>query len=248
MELYIFLFIAGFAAFSFSTVAGGGGALILVPIVDALIGTRAVSPVVHLGNFIGRPTRIFLFWKYIDWKVVAYYLPAGFIGALIGAWLFSTIKLEFLKIGIAIFLISTLWQFRMGKRKYSFSMPIRAFIPLGFIVAILSTLVGATGPVLNPFYLNYGITKEKLIATKAVNSFLLAMVQLSSFSFFGALYGELWAYGLAIGSGAALGNILGKRWLAGMSDQRFRQILLAFMALSGVIMLFMILKDLPLSQ
>lgn len=243
MEIYLWLFIAGMTAFTFSTLAGGGGALILVPIVDSLIGTRAVSPVVHLGNFIGRPTRILLFRKHIDWQVVRHYLPSAILGALLGAWIFAEVKLSYLQIIIASFLISTLWQFRLGKKKQSFSMPIRGFIPLGFAIALVSTLVGATGPVLNPFYLNYGITKEKLIATKAVNSFLLAIVQLSSFTFFGALYGKMWSYGLAIGLGAAVGNILGKRWLKGISDQRFRQLLIAFMAISGLIMLFKLIFD-----
>jgi uncharacterized membrane protein YfcA len=243
MEIYFWLFFAGLVAFTFSTLAGGGGALILVPIVDSLVGTRAVSPVVHLGNFIGRPTRILLFRKHIDWKVVRYYLPSAILGALLGAWIFSEVDLTYLQIIIAGFLISTLWQFRLGKKKRSFTMPIRGFVPLGFAVAIISTIVGATGPVLNPFYLNYGISKEKLIATKAVNSFFLAIIQLSSFTFFGALHGKMWGYGLAIGAGATIGNFIGKRWLKGISDQLFRQILIAFMAVSGLVMLIKLMID-----
>jgi hypothetical protein len=237
MELYFWLFIAGFVAFAFSTLAGGGGAMILVPVVDYFIGTRSVSPVVHLGNFIGRPARIVLFWKHVDWTVVRYYLPSAIAGALIGAWVFVELDLSYLRLVVGLFLISTVWQFKLGKQKRSFPMPLRGFIPLGFFVAIFSTLIGATGPVLNPFYLNYGITKERLIATKAVNSFLLAILQLSSFTFLGALSGEMWWYGLAVGGGATVGNIFGKKMLAKISDQTFRKLLLAFMFLSGILML-----------
>lgn len=238
MDTYLYLGLAGCLAFAFSTLAGGGGALLLVPVTEYFIGVKAVSPVVHLGNFLGRPTRIFLFRKNICWQVVKWYLPLAMLGAWFGAWLFSSVSADILRLVVAIFLISVLWQFKLGKKKTSFEMKAWYFAPVGLVVAFLSTLIGATGPVLNPFYLNYGISKEELIATKAVNSFLLAIVQLSSFSFFGALYGKLWGYGLAIGVGAAIGNIIGKKLLARISDNFFRKLLLGFTAFSGILILF----------
>ena len=59
----IFLFLAGAASFMISTVAGGGGALMLLPVTSALIGVGSTAPVVQLGAFIGRPARMLLFWK-----------------------------------------------------------------------------------------------------------------------------------------------------------------------------------------
>jgi len=243
MEIYFLLALAGFFAFAFSTIAGGGGALILVPFVDFVLGSRAVAPVVQLGNFIGRPTRIFLFWKHIDWRITRTYLPLAIVGAWIGTWLFVNVNATVIQLAIALFLISTLWQFRWGKSAKSFPMKLGYFAPLGFVVAIISTLIGATGPVLNPFYLNYGVEKEVLIATKAVNSFLLAIAQLSFYTFFGALYGNMWYYGLSIGVGASLGNYLGKFLLQKISDKSFRLILVIFMALSGVIILLKIAME-----
>ena len=90
---------------------------------------------------------------------------------------------------------------------------------------------------LNPFYLNFGVEKEELVATKAANSFFIAIVQLSTYAGFGKLYGELWGYGLAIGVGAGLGNFLGKRLLRGMSSQRFRMWVLIMMLISGAVIL-----------
>jgi uncharacterized membrane protein YfcA len=65
-------------------------------------------------------------------------------------------------------------------------MKLAWFIPLGFFVEIFSSLIGATGPVLNPFYLNYGLEKEKMIATKTINSFLIDLVQISSYTILGS--------------------------------------------------------------
>lgn len=111
------------------------------------------------------------------------------------------------------------------------------FIPLGFIVSLISTLFGATGAVLNPFYLNIGLIKEELIATKAANSFFVGVAQLSTYAFLGALQGELWIYGLLIGGGAVVGNILGKNLLSKMSDEGFRKLVILTMMISGIVMI-----------
>ena len=235
--IYVLLFIFGFCAFTLSTVAGGGGALMLVPLINFFVAKEATAPLVHLGNFIGRPTRIILFWKHIRWDIVKAYLPLACIGAFLGAWLFASLKLEWLQIAIGIFLISTVWQFRWGKKKSSFPMKLKYFGPIGFGVSFFSSLIGATGAVLNPFYLNYGVEKEELVATKAANSFFIAIIQLSTYAKFGRLQDDLWLYGLAIGLGAALGNFLGKSLLKKMSNQSFRIGVVLMMVVSGVVMI-----------
>ena len=57
-------------------------------------------------------------------------------------------------------------------------MKLKWFFPLGLIVSFLSGLIGATGPIHNPFMINYGITKEYLIGTKAVNSLSMQITKL----------------------------------------------------------------------
>ena len=116
-------------------------------------------------------------------------------------------------------------------------MPKVGFIPLGFIIAFMSTLVGGLGPILNPFYMNAGLEKESLIATKTANSFFVGIVQIGSYTFFGVFTAKLWVYGLVLGLGAVVGNIIGKRFLAGMSISQFRVMLLMLMVISGLIMI-----------
>ncbi|MEO0403292.1 MAG: sulfite exporter TauE/SafE family protein [Bacteroidota bacterium] len=233
----MWLFLGALLAFAFSTVAGGGGAMILLPLTSSLMGPDKAAPIIQLGNFVGRPTRLLLFWKHIHWRIVKWYLPLALIGAFLGAWLFSAMKIDWLQLVIGGFLVSTFWQFRFGKKKSSFPMKIQWFAPLGLGVAFLSSLVGATGPILNPFYMNYGVKKEELVATKAANSFFIAMVQLPTYAFFGALEGDMWWYGLSLGAGAAIGNWIGKKWLKRTSDLRFRQYLIWTMVIIGVIMI-----------
>jgi len=242
MATYIFLALAGIIAFTISTIAGGGGALLLLPILGFLVGAQSAAPLVSIGAMVGRPVRLILFWKNIDWTVVKYYLPAAILGALLGSWLFSKLAAEWLQIILGIFLISTFFQFRFGKKKRSFKMKDIYFVPLGFFVSLLSALIGATGPVLNPFYINYGLLKEKMIGTKTANSFFADIVKIGGYSAFGALQGELWFYGFALGLGVTIGNVIGKKLLAGMKDETFLKWVIALMVLSGVVMIIAQLK------
>jgi uncharacterized membrane protein YfcA len=235
--LYLLLLLIGAVAYIISTLSGGGGALILLPILGFYFPTPSLAPVINLGNMIGRPARLILFWKHIEWKVVYYYVPSAILGALVGGLVFIQIEASWLQLLLGCFLISTIFQFRFGKKRISFKLSYWHFIPLGLVVSFLSTLFGATGAIMNPFYLNMGMLKEKMIATKTANSFLAGVAQIGTYTFLGALYGKLWIYGIVIGIGALIGNVIGKKLLAKMSDQLFLKMVLLIMLLSGIIMI-----------
>jgi len=238
LGISMLLVILGVLAFILSTISGGGGALVLVPVLNWLIGVGSAAPVLNLGTFIGRPARLIIFWQHIQWKVCLYYAPSAIIGAWAGGWLFSNFKIEWLQIVVGLFLISTIWQYKFGRKERSFKIRLWYFIPLGFLVSILGTIIGALGPVLNPFYLNLGLDKEDLIATKTANSFLMGLSQIGSYTFFGLLDGKYWIYGLVLGIGATIGNIIGKKFLSNMKSSTFRKFVIALMVISGVLLVY----------
>ncbi|MAO08992.1 MAG: hypothetical protein CL596_09795 [Alteromonas sp.] len=235
--LLLGLFFLGTATFTLSTISGGGGAMMQIPILNFLIGTSQTAPVINLGAFISRPARIALFWKYINWAVFWYFVPSAIIGAFLASWLFSEVKIYWIQVVVAIFLISTFFQYRFGKKERSFPVQLWYFIPLGFFISLVGTFTGGMGPILNPFLMNIGIDKEELVATKAAQSFFLGLSQISGYTFFGLLNQELWVYGIALGLGASLGNYFGKLLLKRMSKLSFRRWVIAIMVLSGLVLL-----------
>ncbi len=236
LSIGLALLLGGVLSFSLSTLTGGGGALLLVPYTTFLLGIGSTAPVVNLGTFIGRPTRLILFWKHIYWPLVWRYAPAAVVGAWLSGQLFTHLSLAWVQLFVGLFLISTVFQYRFGKRKQSFNMKLPYFIPLGLLVSTIGTLVGGMGPVLNPFYLNVGLQKEALIATKTANSFILGLAQISTYSFLGLLHQELWVYGAMLGIGTSIGNLFGKKLLQRMSNEQFRIWLIVAMVISGSLM------------
>lgn len=235
--VYVILFLLGAVAFAFSTVAGGGGALLLGATAHHITGVDRIVQSVQLANLVGRPSRILLFLKHVRWETVIWYVPAAWVGAWLGVRLFVELEANWLRLVLGLFLISTPFQFRFGKSRKTFGMPLWAFAPVGLVVAAISSLVGATGAVTNVFYFNYGLTKESLVGTKAVNSFLVGLVQVGAYWSYGAMDGDIWNYGLVLGAGAMVGNVVGKRWLQRFSDGSFQKLALVVMALSGVALL-----------
>ena len=227
----------GIVGYVVSNLSGGGGSLLLAPVVASLAGAKAVAPILNLGELIGEPVRVALFWKHIRWDITRYYLPSAIVGALAAGLLFKSLEAGWLKIVIGLFLVSTVVQFRFGKRERSFPMKLWYFIPIAGFVGFFSTLVGALGPILNPFYLNFGVEKEAMIGTKTINSFALDIVQVGLYSSLGILGGWLWVYGIAIGIGAIVGNVIGKKLLERISGRTFRRLVVAVMVVSGAVMI-----------
>ncbi len=82
------------------------------------------------------------------------------------------------------------------------------FLFAGFACTFISKFLGSTGSLLNDFYLNYGLNKDRAIATNAAN--LLGINILKMFIYFicGALTKNYLIYGVAIAIIAIPANLL----------------------------------------
>ncbi len=236
--IFILLLVLGLLAWFFSTIAAGGAATLLIPIITFLLGAQMVAPTISVAALMANPSRAFIFRHHVDWQVIRYLLPGSIIGAIIGAWFLSIINVQIIQILLGLFLISYVLQDKLGKSKLAIKMKLIWFLPLGYSVSFLSGLIGATGPIQNPFMLSYGLEKERLVGTKAINSFVIQLTKLISYSAFGALNVQIAKYGMTLGIGAIIGVFLARKHLENINTIKFRQYTLALMFFCGVVMLF----------
>lgn len=232
------LALVSFISWLISTLAGGGSPLVLIPFVNFTLGAAAVPPIVTVGMLLGNCQRIILFWQYINWKVTLWYLPGGIAGAVLGAYTFTQLHLEWLQLLIGLFLVISVFSFEFGQKERIFQVKAWHFLPAGFFYAFLSGIIGSSGPILNPFYLNYGLVKEEMIATKAINVVVIHIAKLFTYAAFSHFDSTFLGYGLIIGMTAFPGNLLGRSILRKMNDGMFRQFVLVSMGITGGLMVW----------
>ena len=74
------LFAAGFVSWAISTLAAGGGSVLIVAAVAVILRGQAIAPVVTMTSVLASPARMILLWRWIDWRVVRWYLPGATAG------------------------------------------------------------------------------------------------------------------------------------------------------------------------
>jgi len=191
MELII-LIISAFITSSISAVLGMGGGIILLGIMAIIIPNGYMVIALHgIIQLISNTTRTFVFRKHLKMKLIKEFL----IGAIIGAGLSATIifllikffevssaseiKVDFLKPLIGVFIIWYLFLKGPKKEKES-----KSFIKVGGISGLASIFVGATGPLIAPFFLNSNLSKENIIANKAACQMITHLTKIPLFIFF----------------------------------------------------------------
>jgi len=191
MELII-LITSAFVTSSISAVLGMGGGIILLGVMAIIIPNGYMVIALHgIIQLISNTTRTFVFRKYLIKDLVKEFLIGAIIGAGLSAIIIfllikifevssaSEIKVDFLKPLIGIFIIWYL--FLKGQKKGKES---KSFIKVGSISGLASIFVGATGPLIAPFFLNSNLTKENIIANKAACQMITHLTKIPLFIFF----------------------------------------------------------------
>ena len=86
-------------------------------------------------------------------------------------------------------------------------------------------------------YIGFGLQKEELLATQALTRAIIHIVKVFAYFFFGILVSQHIVYGVITGLTAIPGNWLGHLALQRISEMQFRQLVMIFILVSGLIIL-----------
>ena len=97
----------------------------------------------------------------------------------------------------------------------------RGFFILGTVAACVGCLVGATGPLITPFFLRTDLSKEATVATRAACQSVVNLIKLPVFWSLSFDYGAYspWIVWMAVA--VVIGNKLGTVLLRGISNEKF---------------------------
>ena len=229
----IILIVSAFITSSISAVLGMGGGIILLGIMAIIIPEGYMVIALHgVIQLVSNTTRTYVFKNHIKWSLIKEF----FIGAIIGLFasaliiiflvqLFNVasaneIKVEILKPVIGIFIIWYLF-FKRSNHKIS----IKSFFWVGGISGISSVFVGATGPLIAPFFLDHKLTKENIIANKAACQVISHLGKIPIFIyFFNVNYLNQLNILMPLALAVFLGTNLGKQLLRIIPESTFRKL------------------------
>ncbi|MGM0526287.1 MAG: sulfite exporter TauE/SafE family protein [Pseudomonadota bacterium] len=203
-----------------TAVAGAGGGAVLIAILALLLPGPAIIPVhgaVQMGSNIGRTA---LAWKHIDWPTVAWFVPFGLIGTLLGSLLLVQLPATLLQLSIALFLLYLTWgpplpRVMLGKA---------GLMAGGFVTGFISLFVGASGPVVAAFIKARFAERMTTVATFAAAMSMQHAPKALVFGFAGFVFKEWLLLIIAMMAAGFIGTWVGLNWLKRITNDRFNQI------------------------
>lgn len=233
-----FMFFLGFFVWSFSTATGGGGPLLFLPAVSFVAPVREVSPITCVTAGLVSIHRVFLFRKHIQWRVLAWMLPGSIVGATLGVQIFAAIHEDWLLALLGAFLIYHACFSLFHRSHRSFEVRPWYYAIAGVAFGGLSAIVGAAGQGINLLLLNDNVTKEKLIATKAVDATTVQTIKLVGYLNLAQIGSHVLLLGGVAAIGAMFGNLVGKSVLARLADHHFQMIANGLILAAGLLLVY----------
>lgn len=192
------------------SVGGFAGALLLSIAVAPALGVKLAVPVVTVAMVISHGARAMYFKKKVDWKVFSILFCCAFPFILLGVHTYVSLSEAAVGLLLGTILLITIPLRRFLKNK-SVKIPRAAIglvaIPYGF----LSGASFGVGMLLGPFLLGAGLAGETLIATVAVQGFMLNVIKSVAFGFSPLLTPYYLALGVFMGLCTFPGHYIGRK-------------------------------------
>ncbi len=233
MEEFLVIGSSFFTA-SISAITGMGGGIALLSVMTFLSYSHRELVALHgLIQLVSNSSRMFFLKESVDKIILKSFIygliPSAILIMFILKELGDLQKLQLLIAGIIFYVL-----FKPKKMK-PLKIKKTSFYFLGIYVGLLGPLIGATGPLLAPFFLRDDLTKNEIISTKAAVQMLGHFIKIPIFLYAGFNYFSLNLWEVI---GFLVLTILGTRFgvylLKLLSEKVFRMIYKSVLLLSAL--------------
>lgn len=223
------------------TVAGFGGALLLIPVLVLAVGTKdavLLSALIPLGWNL---TRVVLVRDWVKWKAALLFAVGILPGAMLGSYWFDLVDPEILQraIGALLIIFGGYYVLRLyvelpelkGLKEWTFPV-------IGLLTGVISAILGAGhGPIQTWALGAASLSPREISATNGLVGGITAVARLIAYAFTGQLHRDLWlpgAIGIVAGS---IGAVIGLRFSMRAKDSTLELIVGAAIIIAGIRML-----------
>ncbi len=232
-EGWLVLGIGAIVASTIGGVAGFGAGVIMLPLIAWTLGVKATVPVLTVAMLLGNGARVWFSRGEVDGRVVTAFLVGAVPSGIGGAFLYARIEGEWISRILGAFLLVAV-PLRRWLSGHGVRVRLTHFPLVGGVFGGLSSLVGAVGPLMSPFFLNYGLRKGAYIATDALCSVGMYVARGIVFQRYDLMTAPTVAAGLYIGAIMIGGAWAGRRILDRISERAFLRLVEGLLLLSGL--------------
>jgi len=206
-----------------SAVVGMAGGIVLLSVMLLFLEPLVAIPLHAVVQLVSNSSRTIVQRTHVDWSIVwRYGLPLVPTG-IFGLWLLESLSPAMARALIGVFVLLATWApgaLLLGAHPENISREMR-FFALGVVVGAVNVTVGATGPLIAPFFLNLGLTRQSLVGTKAACQALGHLVKIGIFGLVGFAFSKFAIPLIALCGAVVVGTWLGSKLLGKVSEYLF---------------------------
>jgi hypothetical protein len=232
----ILLALVGIVAGGIAGVVGFGSAVLLLPVCNSIFGPLASVGILTVAALVGNLSRVGLWYRDIEWKIVWRYWLGGIPMAILGALLLVKLDSKLIPLGFGIF-IMFLVPARRWVDKTNRRVRLNHFPVLGGVMGFLSAIVATTGPINAPFFLSYGLVQGSYLSTEALSTAGIHLTKTLAYGKLSALDSRSLIAGLALGGCLLLGASLSKPLVKNLKEEQFTLVVEWLLVLSGLLLI-----------
>ncbi len=225
-----------FATSVLSAVVGMAGGITLLTVMLLFLEPLAAIPLHGVIQLASNSSRAVIQRRHVDWRIMALFgalvLPTAFAGLAVARELSPSAA----RLVIGSFVLVATWAphwLLLGTHPER-TDPRRRFLYLGGAVGFLTTTVGATGPLIAPFFLQLGLARQGVIGTKAACQVLGHLAKVAVFGVAGFAFRDYAAPLVLLCVAVLLGPWTGSRLLERVNELWFTRLYRSVLTLIAI--------------
>ena len=219
-----------------SGIIGMGGGVLLLSIMSFFLPYQLLIPIHGIVQLVSNSSRSFYLKSHINWGFFLPFLAGAPIGFVIAYFLIKSITNEhYFYLFLGLFILATLLK---PKKLPEIRLKTKGWLFLGIASGIQGSLVGATGPLIAPFFIRSDLKKEEIVATKALQQIVTHFLKIPLFLSLNFNYIDHSLLIVIMSIAAIGGTLIGVKILGKTNEALFRKLFKIILGISSLRLLY----------
>lgn len=234
------LTVAAFLTSVLSAVLGLAGGITLLAVMLQYLEPTAAIPLHGAIQLLSNGSRAAIQRRHLRWDIVwpfaALLLPAGLLAVRAA----QDLPGAALRLAIGVVVLLATWAPGLLRLKLppSAAVPRRRFLLLGGAAGALNVTIGATGPLMAPFFLGLGLARQALVGTQAACQTLGHLAKIVAYGALGFAFAPYLPLLGSLGAAVLCGSWVGSHLLERVGERGFVLLYRSILTLLGLRLLW----------